>query len=77
MNTIDVGSAVTCGICGKSTTVSFTTEREGGTAYDLGCFHRNGYCEACDKLVRDISESIQEVKPHCTECMGELDTDVE
>jgi hypothetical protein len=75
MSSFDEGSTVQCGICGKQTTVQFITEREGGKAYDLSCFHRNGYCETCDKLVRDTSDSILEVKPHCTTCMGELEDD--
>lgn len=75
MTSLAQGSAVTCGMCGKETSVKFTTEREGGTAYDLGCQHRNGYCETCKKLVRDVSETIYEVKPHCTTCSGPLPVD--
>ena len=56
MNSIDVGSAVTCGMCGKETKVSFITDRQGIQAYDLDCFHRNAYCEACGKLVKDASQ---------------------
>jgi hypothetical protein len=73
MNTITQGSAVACGICGKDTKVSFVTEREGGQAFDLECFHRNGYCETCDKLVPDTSETIYAVKPHCPTCSGPID----
>jgi len=65
------GSAATCGICGKETSVKFTTERIGGTAYDLACQHRNGYCEKCDRLVPDRSERIQEVVPRCPTCNPE------
>jgi hypothetical protein len=75
MDSIDVGSSVECGICRKPTTVQFITDREGGKAYDLMCFHRNGYCETCGTLVRDVSESIHEVKPHCSTCMGEIEDD--
>lgn len=67
---IKEGSAVSCGICGKETTVSFITDRQGTAGYDLACQHRNAYCEKCDKLVRDVSEVIQEVKPHCDTCDG-------
>jgi len=71
MNSPDVGSNVMCGICGKETTVQFVTEREGGTAYDLVCMHRNTVCPTCDILVRDDSDSIQKVEPLCKNCNPE------
>jgi hypothetical protein len=73
MSEITTGSKVTCGMCGKETSVSFVTEREGGTAYDLECLHRNGYCSTCNKLVADVSETIAAVSPHCTTCSGPID----
>jgi hypothetical protein len=66
-----VGSNVTCGICGKETTVQFVTEREGGTGYDLNCMHRNTICPVCKALVRDDSDSIQKVEPLCKTCNPE------
>lgn len=68
---IDVGSAVTCGICGRDTTVQFITEREGGLGYDLACMHRNAMCEKCSVLVRDDSDIIQAVSPLCRTCNPE------
>lgn len=65
---LEAGSAVTCGICGKETTVQFTTERIGGTAYDLTCFHRNAMCPNCNVLVRDDSDRIDTVLPLCRTC---------
>ena len=56
MISLTEGSAVTCGICNRETTVKFATERIGGTAYDLNCQHRNAYCEKCDILVADRSD---------------------
>ncbi|MGQ0540665.1 MAG: hypothetical protein ACT4O9_02295 [Blastocatellia bacterium] len=75
MNTIDVGNAVTCGICRKETTVQFVTEREGGTAYDLSCMHRNAVCEICQVLVKDDSDTILEVHPLCPTCNPEAFAD--
>ena len=72
MNSITTGSTVTCANCGKKTTVSFITDRQGTPAYDLACFHRNAFCETCQKLVPDISESIQEVRSACPTCNPEL-----
>jgi hypothetical protein len=80
MSSIAVGNSVTCGMCGKGTKVSFITEREGGTAYDLDCFHRNAYCETCEKLVKDASETVQQLVPACRTCnpeMFEVDDDDE
>lgn len=71
MIALNEGSAVTCGICNKDTTVKFATERIGGTAYDLNCQHRNAYCEKCDTLVADRSEIVQEVSPRCPNCSPE------
>lgn len=68
MISLTEGSAVKCGICKRDTTITFTTERTGGIAYDLACQHRNGYCETCDRLVPDRSETIQEVVPRCPKC---------
>lgn len=73
--TIKEGDAVTCGICRRETTVNFVSERGDKFSYDLNCRHRNGYCEACGKLVRDTSETISEVHPHCETCDGALDDD--
>lgn len=70
MNILKEGSAATCGICQKETTVSFITDRNGIFGYDLACQHRNAYCETCDKLVRDASDSIKTVQPHCDTCDG-------
>lgn len=72
MNSIVVGSTVRCGYCRKETKVSFITDRQGVQAYDLDCFHRNAYCEACGKLVKDASESILEVVPACQTCNPEM-----
>jgi hypothetical protein len=70
MSEIKDGSAVTCGICRKETNVRFVTEREGAKSYDLVCWHRNAVCPNCGDLVRDKSEVIQEVHPHCDKCDG-------
>lgn len=71
MISLKEGSAAKCGICGRETSIKFTTDRIGGTAYDLACQHRNGYCEACDILVPDRSETILEVVPRCPNCNPE------
>ena len=71
MNDLEVGSEVTCGICGKETKVQFVTDREGGNAYDLDCMHRNAVCPNCNVLVRDDSDSIQKVEPLCRTCNPE------
>jgi hypothetical protein len=70
MKTLEAGDAVKCGICGKDTTVSMVTERQGVNAYDLKCWHRNAFCQSCGDLVRDSSEMVQEVHPHCEKCDG-------
>ena len=67
----DTGSAVTCGICGRETTVMFTAEREGGLSYDLTCRHRNALCPNCNKLVRDDSDAIGKIEPLCRTCNPE------
>ena len=72
METLKEGSAATCGICGKQTTVQFTTDRKGTTAYDLKCFHRNAICPICGKLVKDASEDIHDVVPACRDCNPEM-----
>lgn len=72
MNSITANSAVTCANCGKQTTVSFVTDRQGTLAYDLACYHRNAFCPTCQKLVPDISESIHEVRAACPTCNPEL-----
>jgi len=71
MISLTTGSPATCGICKRDTTIKFTTERIGGTAYDLGCQHRNGYCATCDILVPDRSETILEIAPRCPNCSPE------
>ncbi len=65
------GSAVTCGLCGKETTVLFITERTGGKSYDLKCFHRNAICPSCGELARDTSETLDVVQPLCGVCQPE------
>jgi hypothetical protein len=70
MEKLKEGSKVTCGICSKETTVSIVTEREGVAAYDLVCWHRNAICPKCGELVRDASEVVQEIHPHCEKCDG-------
>ena len=55
----EAGSAVTCGICGKETTVTFVGDREGGKSYDLECRHRNAMCPNCNVLVRDDTRAWQ------------------
>lgn len=72
MGELEVGSDVTCGICGKETTVTLISERLGTKAYDLKCWHRNAICPKCGDLVRDASEVVQEVHPHCVNCDGSL-----
>lgn len=67
-----MGSAVTCGYCGKQTKVSFITDRQGTPAYDLECYHRNAYCETCGTLVKDASENIHEVVQACKTCNPEM-----
>jgi len=67
----ETGSAVTCGICGRETSVMFTTERDGGMAYDLTCFHRNALCPNCNVLVRDDSDVVEKVAPLCRTCSPE------
>jgi len=74
---LEAGAAVTCGICGKETTVQFTTERTGGTAYDLVCFHRNAMCPNCNVLVRDDSDRIDTIVPQCRTCNPEAFVDDE
>jgi hypothetical protein len=74
-NTITEGMAVTCGMCGKSTTVQFVTDRQGTSAYDLMCFHRNAVCPSCGKLVKDAAEDIREVVPACRDCNPEMFVD--
>lgn len=71
MESIDVGSTVTCGMCMKETTVQFVTDRVGGKGFDLGCMHRNAVCETCQILVKDGSEDILEVVPVCRACNPE------
>ena len=75
MGELEVGSDVTCGICGKETTVTLISERLGTKAYDLKCWHRNAICPKCGDLVRDASEVVQEVHPHCANCDGPLYAD--
>ena len=71
MDPLEVGSSATCGICGRETKVQFVTDREGGKAFDLDCMHRNAICPNCNVLVRDDSDSIQQVKPLCKTCNPE------
>lgn len=78
MISLTEGSGVTCGICKKETTIKFSTERVGGTAYDLNCQHRNAYCDTCDIMVADRSDTVQEVVPRCPNCSPEeMDEDDE
>lgn len=70
MSSLEVGSKVTCGICGKDTEVTLISERHGIPAYDLKCWHRNAICPTCGELARDKSETVQEVHPHCEKCDG-------
>lgn len=77
MSEITEGAAVTCGMCGKSTTVQFVTDRQGTQAYDLMCYHRNAVCPSCGKLVKDASEDIREVVPACRDCSPEMFADDE
>ena len=72
METIAAGSAVKCGYCGKETTVSFVTDRQGTNAYDLACLHRNAVCPTCGNLVRDDSDSIYNVQPACRDCNPQM-----
>lgn len=72
MGELQAGDTVTCGICRKETTVSLVSERIGVKAYDLKCWHRNAICPKCGDLVRDASEVVQEVVPHCEKCDGPL-----
>ena len=71
METITEGSSVTCGMCGKQTTVNFVSDRQGTLAYDLHCFHRNAICPSCGKLAGDGSDTIHEVHPICRTCNPE------
>ncbi len=75
MKTLEVGAAVRCGICRKETSVSLVSERQGVQAYDLKCWHRNVFCPNCGDLVRDASETVQEVHPHCEKCDGPFYSD--
>jgi Fe2+ or Zn2+ uptake regulation protein len=75
MDEIKEGSAVTCGICSRETTVKFITDREGRSAYDLNCQHRNTICESCGAMVRDASDDILKVSAHCETCDGPYYTD--
>lgn len=77
MLTLKEGDSATCGICGKETTVTIVTERNGIQAFDLKCWHRNAECPSCGKLVRDASEVVQEVVPHCDDCDGPFHDDDE
>jgi hypothetical protein len=74
---IKEGSAVTCGMCGKETSVHFVTDRNGTLAYDLTCYHRNAICPTCGKLVKDASEDIHDVVPACRNCNPEMFQDDE
>jgi hypothetical protein len=75
MAEITEGAAVTCGMCGKATTVQFITDRQGTPAYDLMCYHRNAVCPSCGKLVKDASDDIREVVPACRDCNPEMFAD--
>jgi len=68
MESFDVGSTVTCGICQRETTVQFVTDREGGKAFDLKCMHRNAICPTCGALAKDDSDHILTIKPVCRKC---------
>lgn len=68
MSSFQEGSAATCGICSRDTTISVITERTGGKSYDLACKHRNAECPTCGSLVRDDSDTIFEVRPLCRTC---------
>lgn len=72
---LETGSSVTCAICNRETEVMFTTEREGGTAYDLNCLHRNAICPNCNALVRDDSDTIGKIVPLCRACNPEAFTE--
>lgn len=71
MGELEVGSKVTCGICGRETNVQFVTDRIGGKAFDLNCMHRNALCPTCGALVRDDSDTILSVEPVCRKCNPE------
>jgi len=71
MSELDVGTNVTCGICGRETKVQFITDREGGKAFDLDCMHRNAICPTCGTLVRDDSDQVQKIEPLCKSCNPE------
>jgi len=71
MDTFEAGTAVTCGICQKETTVSFVTDRIGGPSYDLTCRHRNALCPTCNVLVKDGSDTLDEIHPLCRTCNPE------
>lgn len=75
MDELKEGSAVTCGICNRETTVKFITDREGKAAYDLNCQHRNTACDTCGAMVRDASDDIFKVSAHCEKCDGPYYTD--
>ena len=77
MENLKDGTAVTCGICGKQTSVHFVTDRNGTPAYDLQCYHRNAVCPNCGKLVKDASDDIHQVVPACRDCNPELFEDNE
>ena len=77
MENLKDGTAVTCGICGKQTSVHFVTDRNGTPAYDLQCYHRNAFCPNCGKLVKDASDDIHQVVPACRDCNPEMFEDNE
>lgn len=77
MENLKDGTAVTCGICGKQTSVHFVTDRNGTPAYDLQCYHRNAVCPNCGKLVKDASDDIHQVVPACRDCNPEMFEDNE
>ena len=77
MEILKEGSAVTCGMCGKETSVHFVTDRSGTPAYDLNCYHRNAVCPGCGKLVKDASDDIHHVVPACRDCNPEMFEDDE
>jgi len=72
MENLKEGSAVTCGMCGKQTSVHFVTDRDGTPAYDLLCYHRNAICPNCGKLVKDASDDVHQVVPACRDCNPEM-----
>ncbi len=65
---IKTGDSVICAQCSDEVTVVRVLVCDGGIGFELGCGHRNGFCEKCDRLVPDFSNNDATVLPGCSTC---------